>query len=298
MSFLQSPEWEQFQSLLGRKTWRADGVLVVRHDLPGGLNYLYSPRPNTVTSNWLLVAGKIALQEKSIFLKIDPAGSGKSDFPQEVRLPKMKVSSSIQPRKTIVLDFQKSEDELLGAMHEKTRYNIRLAERKSVEVSIRGAGSRAHDIKSFWGLLKETAERDRFHTHPQSHYERLLSVYSSNFSSELFFAECNGKIIAAAMVNFYRSPTSIESVATYLHGASRREYRDMMAPHLLHWRIIQEAKRRGFRYYDLWGIDEKKWPGLTRFKTGFGGEVVEYPPSADLVYRPFLYGAYCIVKQL
>ena len=71
-----------------------------------------------------------------------------------------------------------------------------------------------------------------------------------------------------------------------------------MAPHLLHWRIIQEAKRRGFQYYDLWGIGEKRWPGLTRFKKGFGGEMVHYPPSIEIVYRPLRYRLYRLARLL
>lgn len=284
MSFLQSPEWEQLQNLLGRKTWRIDGALAVRHDLPGGFNYLYSPRPHVVTSNCLLVAGKTARLERSLFLKIDPQ--------QEIRSskPEIRNSNGIQPRRTAILDLQKPEEELLAAMHEKTRYNIRLAERRGVEA--KNFQFPNPNFQSFWGLLRETAERDRFHMHEKSYYEKLLAVRSENFSNELFFAEYEGKILAAAMVNFYKN------TATYLHGASSREYRDIMAPHLLHWRIIQEAKRRGVGFYDLWGIDEKRWPGLTRFKTGFGGEIIEYPPSVDVVYRQFLYGVYRLAKRL
>lgn len=286
-SFLQSPEWEEFQKSLGKKTWRVDGVLVIRHDLPGGLNYLYCPRPAGMTEKLLLEMGRVTKEEHSLFLKIDPL------IEPKFKDLKSEVSDPIQPGKTVVIDLQKSAEELLRGMHEKTRYNIRLAERKSVEVSARGAGSVTHDIKSFWGLLRETAERDRFHTHPQSHYEKLLSVHSSDFSNEIFFAECKGKVIAAAIINFYKA----SATATYLHGASSREYRDIMAPHLLHWWITQEAKKRGFKHYDMWGIDEKRWPGVTRFKKGFGGRLVEYPDSLDIIYRKNLYWLYKLARK-
>ena len=298
-SFLQSPTWEEFQKSLGRKTWRAEGALVIRHDLPGGFNYLYCPRPESVTSNQLLVIKELARGEKSIFLKIDPAGPSKSDFlpsragaasagkgPREVRLH---VSEPLQPQKTVIIDLQQREEELLATMHEKTRYNIRLAERKKVSVSVRQNSGLADQ---WWAILQETAERDKFHTHPREHYEKLLSLRSPDFATELFLAEYNNKTVAGAIVNFY------QDTAIYLHGASSREHREVMAPHLLHWRIIQEAKHRGFKYYDLWGIDEKKWPGVTRFKLGFGGEIVEYPESIDIVYRPPLYNLYRMVKHI
>ena len=345
MSFLQSIEWEQFQQSLGRKTWRVDGALVIKHELPygftpleiysalnrglirtspslsmsqgishsaalTGFNYLYSPRPKLVTSNWLFGVEKIAKEEKSIFLKIDPA--------EELRISnhevRIKESIPVQPRKTTILDLTKSEDELLVAMHGKTRYNIRLAERRGVQVNnfqfsrLRApsaevatkaeqglGGQTIFNFQKFWELLRETATRDGFRPHERNYYEKLLQIKSENFSNELFFAEYREKVTAAALVNFYRSPTSI--VATYLHGASSRERREIMAPHLLHRWITQEAKKRGFTRYDLWGIDEKKWPGLTRFKLGFGGTMIEYPQTVDVIYRNHLYALYRIIKS-
>lgn len=306
-AFLQSPEWEELQRSLGRKAWRVNGTLVIQHSLSLGFNYLYCPRPNSgiwnLRTRASTVRGRqesgiralnalrnIARQERSIFLKIDPI----DDPPPEVG-PRC-FSSSIQPQKTVVLDLSKSEDELLAAMHPKTRYNTRLAERKGVAVTIHEPRNTNHEFAIFYELLRETSQRDNFYLHGMDHYQKLLAVRSPDFSNELFFANYDGKLLAAAMVNFYRSLTS--AVATYLHGGSSREYREVMAPHLLHWAIIKEAKARGCRYYDLWGIDERKWPGLTRFKLGFGGEMVEYPPSLDIVYRPAWYRWYVLAKKL
>ena len=63
----------------------------------------------------------------------------------------------------------------------------------------------------------------------------------------------------------------------YLHGAMDRNYKSMMAPYILHWQIIKWAKEQGLKHYDLWGIDAQKWPGVTRFKLGWGGRQIEYP---------------------
>lgn len=300
-SFLQSPEWEKFQQYLGRKTWQVDGELLIQLKLPFDFNYLYSPRPRIENADSFLMQIKvIAREEKTLFLKIDPEMQGKSDFSMEVGLP----ADPLQPRKTILLDLSKSEEELLAAMHEKTRYNIRLAERHGVFVY------QSNDFPTFWNLLRETAQRDGFSTHTRDYYEKLLVVKSDDFSSELFFAKYQGRVLAAALVNFYRnyrsltsivkygSQTSEHAVATYLHGASSRENKKVMPPHLLHWRIMLEVKRRGFQYYDFWGIDEKRWPGLTRFKKGFGGQVVEYPDSFDVVYRPFWYLIYQVGRKV
>lgn len=279
-SFLQSRAWEEFQKKLGRKTWRIEDQLIIRHKLPAGFNYLYSPRPKLVNNNLLSGVEKIAKKEKSIFLKIDPAENLQSTIhnPQP--------TNSIQPQKTLILDIGRPEDDLFADMRPKTRYNIRLAERHGVYITPKRI------LKDFWDLLQETSRRDKFNIHSQDHYKKLLDVSDQDFSNELFFAQYDNKIIAVGMINFYKP----SGTATYLHGASSSQHREIMAPHLLHWRVIQEAKARGFKYYDFWGVDEKKWPGLTRFKLGFGGEQVEYPPSIDIIYRPALYKLYRLAR--
>lgn len=285
--FLQSSEWEEAQKSLGRKVWRVGELLLIRHNLSAGFNYLYCPRPKLVTGNWLLNSEEIAREEKSIFLKIDPA------VQLLVTGYQLRATNSLQPRKTVLIDLQKSEEELLRSMHEKTRYNIRLAERRGVVVAP-VAEPTAADMFIWWSMLSSTAERDGFHAHERAYYEKLVRTRSEEFSNELFLADCNMTTLAGAVVNFYWPART----ATYLHGASSRANKEVMAPHLLHWRIMQEAKRRGFHYYDLWGTDDKKWPGLTRFKIGFGGEKFEYPESFDIVYRPLLYGWYKLARRI
>lgn len=341
-SFLQSAEWERFEQSLGRATWRpAGGTLVVRRDLPLGFNYLYCPRSESRIMNqesgavFFTSIKKIAEQERSIFLKIDPSGdifippflktpaSLDAGIPRHRENPFRGVlnpaeragfipassvrhpTSSIQPRQTIVLDLaDRTEDELLAAMHEKTRYNIRLAERKGVTVRRGGPETQEKDFEIFWKLLRETARRDGFRTHPREYYKKLLAIRLDHFSNELFFAEYEGEVLAAAMLNFYRGSTSIDAIgsaggtATYLHGASSRRHRETMAPHLLQWRMIQEARQRGCAQYDFWGVDERRWPGVTRFKRGFGGREIVYPQSVDIAYRPVVYAAYWIAKKI
>ena len=283
-SFLQSHEWEEVQSRSGRKTYRVAGALVIKRQLPLGLSYLYSPRPTIEHPGlFLKEVAECARREKSIFLKIDP-------LEQTYDIPDGIISHSIQPRMTIVNDLQKTEEELLAAMHEKTRYNIRLAERKGVIVTNETNNDVARSV--FWQLLTLTAERDVFGIHPRAYYDMVGSVRSPGFSNELFFARFRGEVCAAALINFYRPLETLGGTVTYLHGASGREHRGAMAPHLLHWRIMQEAKRRGFHRYDWWGIDETRWPGVTRFKRGFGGIEYVHPQSKDFIYRPWAYRWY------
>lgn len=283
---------------MGRKTWRIGGVLVIRHNVWRGLNYLYCPRPefNQITfDKFVLEVNAITKTEQSIFLKIDP----REKISLGYMSTRIGAGHPLQPQKTIVVDLSKSEDELLRFMREKTRYNIRLAERKGLEVAKVIHREVKEDFAIFWKLLSETATRQKFSIHQKKHYELLSSIRTSEMSNEFFFAhkrDDHDEMLAAALVNIHRDPHTGISSATYLHGASSHAHRELMAPHLLHWRIMQDAKHRNIQYYDLWGVDEKKWPGITRFKTGFGGTQIEYPASLHIMYRPVWYGVYKLIK--
>lgn len=283
-TFLQSPAWEGIEKKEGRRTVRVDGTLMCAHTLPGGFHYWYCPRPTD--DSFLAGAYAVAKESGAVFLKIDPL----REAPHYGGVP----SGSLQPGRSLVIDMTKSEEELLGAMHEKTRYNIRLAERKGVEIVRIPHPISREDRETFFTLLADTGQRNGFRIHPRAHYDALFDACGDAFSNELFIARLEGKACAAAMVNFCGTPC----VATYLHGGSASHTKNAMAPHFLHWRVMQEARARGCARYDLWGIDEKKWPGLTRFKSGFGGRVIQYPASVDIVYRPFHYWAYRIARKI
>ncbi len=215
---------------------------------------------------------------KAVFLRIEPEESliVAGDF---------KKSLDLQPKKTLFLDLSLSAEELIAAMHQKTRYNIRLAEKKGVTI-VQG---KQEDGEEFWRLMSLTSERDGFRLHGKKHYENLLSA--PNFI-KLFFARYEGKNIATGLFCFFGDRV------TYLHGASDNEARNLMAPYLLQWEVIKTAQKEGYRYYDFYGIDETKWPGVTRFKLGFGGNIHEYPGTFDFIFKPFLYGFYEFLRKI
>jgi lipid II:glycine glycyltransferase (peptidoglycan interpeptide bridge formation enzyme) len=192
----------------------------------------------------------------------------------------------IEPSRTILLDLGKTEDELLAAMHQKTRYNIKLAEKKGVAVAI---GSEKN-FDEYWRLMQATAGRDSFRLHDREHYRKMIN--SSQGMMNLLLADYQGKAIAGNIMAFYGD------TATYVHGASSNEHRDVMAPYALQWAAIKTAKAQGCKYYDFYGIDENKWPGVTRFKRGFGGSEVEYPGTMDVIFNKAKYSIYKISRNL
>lgn len=196
---------------------------------------------------------------------------------------------AIQPKTSLMLDLNKNENELLSSMHQKTRYNIRLAEKRGVEIE-RGD---LHDLNLFYRMLKVTSKRDKFKSHSLAHYRKLL-LHGQN-KIELWLAKKDGKLLAAGLFSFYAGR------ASYLHGASANEGRRHMAPYLLQWTMIRRARSLKCDFYDFYGIDEKRWPGVTRFKLGFGGDIIEYPGAFISVIdksRFWLYRAAVYIRRL
>ena len=192
-------------------------------------------------------------------------------------------------------------------MHPKTRYNIRLAERKGVAVC------EEKDAEVFWRLNQETAARDQFKSHSKEYYKKMLAF---DFAHQLT-AEYQGQPIASNIL-IHSGDTM-----TYLHGASSQTRREAMAPYLLQWRGMELAWRLGRTKYDLWGVApevemgnekreermiacfhnycwdaEHKWGGITRFKVGFGGEPVLYGEAADVVLQSWKYKMYRLMYRM
>lgn len=296
--FLQSWQWGEFQKKVSGIVWRLGardkGKLfacskIIKKGLPMGKNYLYAGRgPIFRKGLWNQEAGnllfneikEVAEGEATMFLRFEPIFSIK-----KINFPIIKTMD-VQPGKTWLVELDKSEVEILKAMHTKTRYNIKLAERRGVKI-IESAADRFED---FWQLLCETGERDEFSTHGRSYYQAMLEC-DKNFL-KLFFAEYKKKPLVAILVVFFGD------TATYIHGGSSSEHREVMASHLIHWHAIKLAKKLGHKYYDLYGISEHKWPGVTRFKKGFGGRELIYPGTFDLVYDENWYNVYKMVRKV
>lgn len=297
--FLQSWEWGEFQEKVSGIVWRIgvendSGELVasakiIKKQLPMGRSYFYCGRgPVFAGGGWDEEAGRllfnevkrIAADEQVMFLRFDPMFA--------VALPEFETikTMDVQPSQTWVLDLKKSEDEILKEMHQKTRYNIKLAEKKGVKIMEGGSGR----FEDFWQLMCATGDRDEFSTHGRSYYQAMLDL-DKNFL-KLFFAEYKGKPLVGNIMVFFGDTVS------YIHGGSANEDREVMAPHLVQWHCIKLAKSLGYSYYDFYGVSEERWPGVTRFKKGFGGREVNYPGTFDIVYDPSWYSVYKMVRKV
>ncbi len=301
-NFLQSPQWIEFQQSLGRKAWlfKNGGIsgLVIKYDLPFGKCYLYCPYgPLTkktsvdrkALESFLEEIKKIAIQEKAVFFRCDPR---QELFLEESGFKKAPInyflSAVAMPQNLAVLSLAGDEVALRNKLKPKTRYNIDLALKKGIEVD-----RKSGDLRAFYDLMRQTANRQQIRLHSLEHYRGLLDVFKNDLL--ILTARYETKPIATIMVLFFGD------TATYLHGGTDYNYRQLMAPHLLHWLAIQEAKKRGCSFYDFGGVESEStqaWSGITRFKLSFGAEVVSLPGAYDLVFQPGWYALYNFFRGL
>jgi lipid II:glycine glycyltransferase (peptidoglycan interpeptide bridge formation enzyme) len=244
-----------------------------------------------------------AALRKAVVLKIDPeiVASNQSAIDKIKAVGLIKKKKQVQPRVTYFLDLNKDLDELMKGFEEKTRYNIRLAERKGVKV-IEDSSEKGIDI--FYKLYEETCKRDSFLIHPRSYYIKLKETLIDRGMANVFIATFNGIPIASVFI------FKMGSRVWYMYGASNNEYRNVMPNHALHWHVIKWAKENGYKLYDLWGIPSKpneKHPlfGVYRFKKGFNGELKEWIGVYDLPFDRLMYnifdkgvGAYQAIRSL
>ena len=245
---------------------------------------------------------KAFLPKNTICVRFDPAIEFSSpeyrdDFNQGMktvayadRLKLKKNSVDIQPPDSTQIDLTKSEDEILALMKSKWRYNIRLAEKKGIVVEKYNGNSLnlSNFLDAFYDLYKTTAERDGIAIHSKSYYEDLIKKSSEeiNLGKEvpeinLYIAKHEEDNLAAIITLFSKT----ESI--YLYGCSSNVKRNLMPAYLLQWTAMQDAKKYGSQYYDMYGMpptDDENHPmhGLYLFKTGFGGKNIHRPGSYDV----------------
>lgn len=320
-SFLQMWEWGEFQTLFGTSVRRfiledeslIHGVVqVVIRELPFYLRwYSVSRGPvlaeriqqrdiHSSLSIFLDSLEKTAHTDQAVFLRIEPPfypGSREGSLCADIASARgwLRAKQMLQSQHTSVLDITRSDDELLATMHEKTRYNIRLAERKGVVVRF---SQDEQDIEIFLKLARSVSERTSFHFHPDLYYKTLMAHLRGTklLKGELAIAEHDGQPLAVHLMIYAGLH------ATYLHGASAVEKRNFMAPQLLYWKTVARAKESGCATYDFYGIAppdatiDHPWAGITRIKKGFGGRDVSYMNSYEYSIRPMFHQLYRMYK--
>jgi lipid II:glycine glycyltransferase (peptidoglycan interpeptide bridge formation enzyme) len=298
---LQTSAWGDFKAEFGWQVERVavntTGAQVLFRRLPLGLSFAYIPK-GPIGPDWLSLwpeIDRVCRRHRALVLKVEPDLDEPVDPRARGRFRGFyPAADPIQPRRTIVVSLEGDEESWLGRMKQKTRYNIRLAEKK--EVSVR----HSDDVDAFYDLMQITGERDRFGVHSRDYFRRAYDLFHPTGMCELLVAEYAGKLLAALMV-FARGLR-----AWYFYGASSDAERNRMPAYLLQWEAMRWAKARGCEEYDLWGVpdaDEEAleagfsersdglW-GVYRFKRGFGGRLIRSAGAWDKPFLPFIYPLY------
>lgn len=323
--FLQTWEWGQIKQSFGwsvfPRVWLDEtgalrgAALVLQRKLKiggfnTGANLLYVPRGPMLFWEDTFWRGKILADLKdlahrmgAIFIKIDPevidgkGVPGTSTFTEEplgrevvrdlIEHGWVFSREQIQFANTIWLDLSQPEEVLLSRMKQKTRYNLRLAQKKGVIIR---EGDR-NDLALLYHMYAETSVRDGFVIRPESYYRMVWQTFLDGGKATILIAEVGGETVAGLVMFHFKQK------AWFFYGMSRNVHREKMPGYLLQWEAIRVAKRLGCEVYDMWGAPTAFSPNdplwnVYRFKEGFGGEVIRTIGAWDLAIRPRLYRFY------
>ena len=314
---LQTPAWAELKCAFGWTATRIGvkeknnvvaGAQILFRTLPLGIATIaYIPKGPIVNwENESLVRflfesiDSVCKSSNAIFVKIEPSAISHSPLAipnLQSPIPNYQLlitSKPIQPQRTLLIDLRPSEDEILASMKQKTRYNIRLAEKKGVTVNP------SDDLDTFNNLMKVTGERDQFGVHSSAYYRKAYELFRPLNRAQIFTAYYNAQPLATLMLFM------LGERAWYFYGGSSNEERNRMPTYLLQWEAMRWAKTHGATHYDLWGVpdedeetleanfetrDDGLW-GVYRFKRGFGGKLIREPEALDRVYSPLRYKLY------
>jgi lipid II:glycine glycyltransferase (peptidoglycan interpeptide bridge formation enzyme) len=302
---LQTSAWGELKRDFGWQVERVSnglsGAQLLFRRLPLGFSFAYLPK-GPLGPDWPALWPEIdraCRRRRAVLLKVEPDLDEPLDETALACFAGFRPSEPVQPRRTLVISLEGEENEWLERMKQKTRYNIRLAERKEVQVHP------SSDLAAFYDLMQVTGGRDGFGIHSLAYYRRAYELFHPRGQCELLMADYAGRALAGLMV-FAQGKR-----AWYLYGASNDEERSRMPTYLLQWEAMRWAARHGCQQYDLVGVPDAEeeqleaefaersdglW-GVYRFKRGFGGQLVRSAGAWDRAYLPFVERLYAWWNQ-
>lgn len=297
-NFLQSPAYGKMNELLDAKVIEEDfgekgrALMIVRNakrgrylEIPCGPLLDYKDK-KTVKVVFEKIA-EIAKKEKCVFVRVRPQ---LLNTPENLKLLAelglKKSPMHLAAEHTVIIDLTKPEDELLANMRRQTRYEVRRAAKQGITVE----KSQSEEIfKEFRKVQAETAKRQGFVPPNLKTLMAEREAFGDNIA--IYVAKTDeGKPIAYGMI------IKDGKEGDYYEAASTELNRKMPGAYALLWQVMKDLKAEGYERFNLWGIapagqPNHRYAGVTTFKTGFGGEVVEYVPAHDLVIAKMRYAA-------
>lgn len=331
--FTQAAFYGRWHESLGRRVRRfearsggrlAAAAQFIELPLAAGKKYIYAPYgPVAAEADEEFAAACAGYFEKIlaadtalVFARFDftlPAGRGGADLERYFRRAPRATGHGayFQPRFEWAVPLLKPEGGILAAMHEKARYNIRLALRKGVETEIIGKNLSPH-LEPFYGILAVTAHRDGFRLAPRAYYEAALRTADEERNAFLVVARYRQEVVGMYFIVRYGG------TANYVFGGSSGKYANVMHTYAAQWAAMRQAKALGCASYNFGAVEESglrradprlagssggakagsggRWSGITDFKRKFGGGEVRHGELRDLVGSRLWYGLYVARK--
>ncbi len=266
------------------------------HQIPFTKKYVgYLPKGPVPDKELAEALKKIGKENNCAFIKIEPDAeqNKENDF-------KIDTSFHISPKPlftkyNFVLDITKPEEELLKQMHPKTRYNIRIAQKHGVKVAER-TDDEAFDI--YLKLYFETTKRQGYHGHNENYHQKIWDTLKKMSMARILIATYQDEPLTAWML------LNFKDTLYYPYGGSSKLHPEVMANNLVAWEAIKLGRKLDCKQFDMWGAlganpDPKDpWFGFHRFKSGYGGRLVEYIGTYDLVFDWPIYQLFTIIDRL
>ena len=306
---LQSWAWGEFRKQTGVEVLRLiqehdkraqEVYQITWHKIPKIMSYIgYCPKSAIPDAEAMKTIMKEASQKGAIVVKFEPnerdLESSRIQVKELAGIYDFKPGKALFTRYTFQLDISKSEEEILKKMNQKTRYNVRLAEKKGVKIV---EDNSEPAFEEYWKLTEETTRRQKFFAHGKNYHRKMWQTMIVKGGGHLLKAIYEGKTLTTWAL------FELNGVLYYPYGASSNENREVMTSNLMMWEAIKLGKKHGCQMFDLWGSmgpepdKNDPWYGFHRFKQGYGGELTEFVGTYDLVVNKTLYGIYMLADRL
>lgn len=309
---LQSWQWGDFRATTGVKVERIgcfkDGhphhsLQVTFHPLPLiGKTVGYFPKGFLPNENQLAALKQLAKKHNALFIKLEPNIAAPADQPSNhTEIKKFLQNNDCQPgrplftKHTYQLDLTPAQEELFANLSSKTRYNVRVAYKKGVQIF---ENSTQEGLEQYIKILEETTTRQQFYAHTPEYFRKMWKSLGSTGMMRIFNAVYEDKILVSWIMFVFNN------TLYYPYGASRNIHREVMASNLMMWEMILFGQREGLTSLDMWGSlgpnpDKKHpWFGFHRFKKGYGGKLVEFVGTYDLIMDHPTYKIFRIAENL
>src|SRR3989338_7766955 len=299
-TFLHSWCWGKFNQNNGNKVWRFgvfEGNIIISIFLSIKItakrgSFIFVPHGPIIDKsqhahsyNQILNEVKkqlitLADEENCSFIRIAPIlNNSEENIHLFQSLGFIKAPIHMHSEMCWILDLKENEDEILKKMRKTTRYLINQKDKHNISVS---SSRRLADFDKFYDVYKKTESRQKFVGFSKKYLQTEFDTFSKENKALLFFATQKSQLLSVAMIILHGSS------GYYHHGASDLLDPKIHSAYIIQWEIIKYLKENGFGFYNFWGIapehkTKHPWKGLTNFKKGFGGFILEFVPTQDYI---------------